>query len=45
MNYLLHVIIGVPEDAPRWFELANGAISTIHFVSSEARASGRSTHL
>ncbi len=40
VNYLLHVIIGVPEDAPRWFELANGTISTIHFVSPEARASG-----
>jgi len=37
-NYLLRAIARIPPDAPIWFEMANGALTTVRFVPAHERA-------
>ena len=36
-NYLLHAILHIPPRAPVWFEMANGAMTTVRFVPEQER--------
>jgi len=37
-NHLLRAIARIPPDAPVWFEMANGALTTVRFVPAHERA-------
>ncbi len=37
VNYLLHVLLGVPSSAPVWFEMDNGAITALRLVPEPER--------